>query len=166
MFAAEEASISASNAATATKNDSSTLISDPATSSPTTLTTSSPASSSTHKLSGGAIAGLAIGVVAFLFILATAAFLLWRRRGTTSPFSLGRATSRWRKSELEDTFRVLVELHAEKEIKKMPINERPAELPGSPLPPAHDMVLDDEVADSQAIVRAPVEVPQTVHTGS
>lgn len=66
---------------------------DPASSSPSTPTASSGSGSSDNftpssgGLSGGAIAGIAVGVVGGLGVLAGAAFLLWRRRRRSSSLS-------------------------------------------------------------------------------
>lgn len=49
------------------------------------LQSSSNATSSSDGLSGGAIAGIVIGVLAFLALLALVIFLLWRRRQQKDP---------------------------------------------------------------------------------
>lgn len=81
-----------------------------------------------------------IGVLALL-ILVAGVFLIWHRRKNKDGSGLGRNGSRWRKSELEANSPARAELAGEKDIKEMPSNEAPVELPGS-LPPISTLVIE------------------------
>jgi hypothetical protein len=120
------------------------------------------------KIPRGAIAGIVIGVIALLILVAAAA-LFWRRRKNKEGAGVGRSGSIWRKAELGTNPAARVELPGEMDIKEMPSDVPPVELPGSP-PPA-GASLTEPVVGSQpttveqdqlpmdATIRSPTESP-------
>ena len=79
----DQAALSSTTATTAAATQTTSATSAPTTSLPTaTLSpeTTTPPSTTTTSLSTGAVAGIAIGAATIAFLIAAAAFLLWRRR--------------------------------------------------------------------------------------
>jgi hypothetical protein len=78
------------------------------------------------KVSGATIAGIVVVVIAFIALIIVILLFWLRKRRKSSR----RDSNTWQKAELEAHSRTPVELSGEMEIKEMPNEEKPVELPG------------------------------------